>query len=244
VEGAANLPYTIPNVRVEYRVAEIPVPLHWWRSVGASQNIFVTECFIDELAHAAKQDPYTFRRDLLQEAPRLRAVLELAAARAGWGTPLPSGRARGIAAARGFGSYVAQVAEVAVGADGLPRVHRVVCAVDCGVTVNPDTIAAQMESGIVFGLSAALYGAITLEDGRVRESNFNDYPVVRQDAAPRVEVHIVESREAPGGIGEPGTPPIAPAVANAYFALTGTRVRRLPFRVALAADATPAVGGG
>lgn len=241
VEGAANIPYEIPNIQVEFAKADIPVPLHWWRSVGSSQNAFITESFIDELAHAAGADSYEYRRSLLGGAPRHLGVLDVAAERAGWGGALPAGRARGIAVAFSFDTYVAQVAEISVDADGFPRVHRVVCAVDCGQIVNPNTIEAQMQSGIIYGLSAALFGEITLDDGRIRQSNFHDYPVVRMRQAPEVDVHIVTSREAPGGIGEPGTPPIAPAVTNALFALTGIRVRQLPIRAALAAS-TPSVG--
>ncbi len=233
VEGAANIPYDIPNIQVEYAKADIPVPLHWWRSVGSSQNAFITESFIDEMAHAAGADPFEYRRGLLGKAPRHLGVLELAAAKAGWGNPLPGGRERGIAVAKSFGTYVAQVAEVSVDATGMPRVHRVVCAVDCGHIVNHNTIDAQMQSGIVYGLSAALFGEITLDRGRVVQANFDSYPVVRMNQSPAIEVHIVSSREDPGGIGEPGTPPIAPAVTNALFALTGVRVRRLPIQTAL-----------
>jgi isoquinoline 1-oxidoreductase beta subunit len=187
----------------------------------------VAEGFVDELANAAGADPYEFRRGLLANAPRHRGVLELAATQAGWGTALPEGRARGIAVVMSFGSYVAQVAEVSI-QDGKVRVHRVVCAVDCGMVVNPDIVAAQMEGAIVFGLTAALYGRITLENGAVVEGNFDTYPMLRISEMPVVEVHIVPSTEAPGGVGEPGTPPIAPAVANAVFALTGQRIRSLP----------------
>jgi isoquinoline 1-oxidoreductase beta subunit len=189
----------------------------------------VTECFLDELAHAAGRDPVALRRSLLAKHPRHLGVLELAAEKAGWGKPLPKGRARGIAVHESFGSFVAQVAEVSIG-ERAAKVHRVVCAIDCGQALNPDTIAAQMESGIGFGLSAALHGAITLKDGRVEQSNFHDYRVLRMDEMPEVETHIVPSREKPGGAGEPGTPPIAPAVCNALFALTGKRIRRLPIR--------------
>jgi len=184
---------------------------------------------------AAKQDPFEFRRALLTRQPRYKGVLELAAERANWGRPLPAGIARGIAVAQSFGSYVAEVAEVSVSPDGTPKVHRVVAAVDCGMTVNPEIIRRQIEGGIAFGLSAALHGRITLKDGRVEQSNFHDYPVLRMPEMPRVEVHIVASREPPGGIGEPGTPPIAPAVVNAIFAATGKRLRSLPIdRTALA----------
>jgi isoquinoline 1-oxidoreductase beta subunit len=233
MEGIADHPYDIPNQRLAYGRAE-PGPQVWfWRSVGHSQNIFFIESFIDELAVAAKADPYEYRRALLGKQPRYKAVLELAAQKAGWGSPLPAGVHRGIAVAQSFGSYVAEVAEVSIGADGTPRVHRVVAAVDCGMTVNPQTIERQIEGGIVYGLSAALYGRIGFKDGRVEQGNFNDYPVLRMNEMPKVEVHIVASTEKPGGIGEPGTPPIAPAVANAIFAATGQRLRRLPFDGAL-----------
>lgn len=229
VEGAADLPYGVPHVLVDLHSPRTGVPVLWWRSVGHSHTAFVVETFLDEVAAAAGKDPVQFRRSLLGKHPRHLGVLDLAAAKAGWGTPLPPGRARGVAVHSSFGSFVAQVAEVSL-EGSRPRVHRVVCAVDCGRYVNPDTIEAQMESGIAFGLSAALYGAITFKDGRVEQSNFDDYPVLRMRQMPAVEVYRVESGEKPGGIGEPGTPPIAPAVANALFALTGKRVRRLPIR--------------
>jgi len=198
--------------------------------VGSSQNAYITECFLDELAAAAGKDPYEFRRALLAKHPRHLGVLELAAQKAGWGTPLTAGRTRGIAVAEAFGSYCAQVAEVSV-ERGQVRVLRVVCAIDCGMVVNPDTVIAQMESGIVYGLTAALKGEITIKNGRVEQSNFSDYPLLRLDEMPDIEVHIVKSAENPGGVGEPGTPPIAPAVANAVFAATGKPVRRLPIRL-------------
>jgi isoquinoline 1-oxidoreductase beta subunit len=228
VEGVADHPYDIEHQRIGYGRKE-PGPQVWfWRSVGHSQNSFFSESFIDELAAAAKADPYEFRRAMLGKSPRHKGVLELAAQKAGWGSPLPAGRARGIAVVSSFGSYVAEVAEVSVGADGMPKVHRVVAAVDCGMTVNPLTIERQIESAIVYGLSAALYGKITHKDGIVEQGNFNTYPVLRLPEMPKVEVHIVASTEAPGGIGEPGTPPLAPAVTNAIFALTGKRIRALP----------------
>jgi isoquinoline 1-oxidoreductase beta subunit len=235
MEGIHDHPYDIAHQRIAYGRAE-PGPQVWfWRSVGHSQNVFFMEGFIDELAVAAKQDPFEFRRALLTRQPRYKGVLELAAERANWGRPLPAGIARGIAVAQSFGSYVAEVAEVSVSPDGTPKVHRVVAAVDCGMTVNPEIIRRQIEGGIAFGLSAALHGRITLKDGRVEQSNFHDYPVLRMPEMPRVEVHIVASREPPGGIGEPGTPPIAPAVVNAIFAATGKRLRSLPIdRTALA----------
>ncbi len=228
IEGAANLPYAIPNIQVEQLVADIPVPLGFWRSVGSSHNAFVTECFFDEVAAAAGKDACELRRELLRDHPRHLSVLNLAAEKAGWGTPLPAGRHRGIAVAESFGSFVAQVAEVSVAGHGGVRVHRVVCAVDCGPVVSPDAIEAQMEGGIVFGLTAALYGAITIEKGRVVQSNFHDYPMLRMNEMPVVETYIVPSTEKQGGIGEPGVPPIAPAVCNAIFAATGKRVRKLP----------------
>jgi isoquinoline 1-oxidoreductase beta subunit len=231
IEGAANIPYAIPNVRVSYAMVNPGVPVGFWRSVGSSQNAFITECFLDELAAAAGKDPVEYRRALLVGHPRHKNVLELAARKSGWGSPLPPGRYRGIAVAESFASFVAQVAEVSVDAQQGIRVHRVVCAVDCGVTVNPGIIEAQMESGIVYGLTAALKGQITIDRGRVRQSNFNDYPMLTIAEMPSVEVHILPSREDPGGVGEPGTPPIAPAVANAVFAATGRPVRRLPVRL-------------
>jgi len=232
MEGIADHPYDIANQRLAYGRTE-PGPQVWfWRSVGHSQNIFFIESFIDELAAAAKADPFEYRRALLGKQPRYKGVLELAAQKAGWGSALPKGVFRGIAVAQSFGSYVAEVAEVSVAADGTPRVHRVVAAVDCGMTVNPQTIERQIEGAIVYGLSAALYGRIGFKDGRVEQGNFNDYPVLRMNEMPKVEVHIVQSSEKPGGIGEPGTPPIAPAVANAIFAATGKRLRSLPFDTA------------
>jgi isoquinoline 1-oxidoreductase subunit beta len=228
VEGAQQLPYEIPNVLVDLHSPEAGMKVQWWRSVGHSHTGFEVESFVDELAHAAGKDPYRFRRSLLANHPRHRAVLDLAAEKAGWGDRLPTGRARGIAMFESYESYVCQVAEVSVDAQGGVRVHRVVSAVDCGQTVNPATIEAQMQGGIVFGLSAALYGAITIEKGRVQQKNFNDYRVLRMDAMPKVEVHIVQNREKPGGIGETAVPPIAPAVTNAIFAATGKRIRRLP----------------
>lgn len=228
VEGASEIPYAIPNILVDLHSTKNVVPVLWWRSVGHSHTAFVVESFIDEAAHAARKDPLEFRRALLTKSPRHKGVLELAAQKAGWGKSLSQGRARGIAVHESFGSFIAQVAEVSVTPKGEVRVHRVVCAVDCGRFVNPDIIKAQMESGIVFGLSAALRGAITLENGRVMQNNFNDYPVLRMDEMPKVEVHIMPSNEPPGGVGEPGVPPLAPAVANGVFAATGARLRTLP----------------
>lgn len=229
VEGAAEIPYAIPNIQVDLHTPKLLVPVLWWRSVGHSHTAFVVESFMDEAAHAAGKDPFAFRRALLAKHPRNRGVLELAAAKAGWGKPLPAGRGRGIAVHESFGSFIAQVAEVSVDRKGAIRVHKVVCAIDCGRIVNPDTIRAQMESGIVFGLSAALHGAITFKNGRVEQDNFDGYPVVRMNESPAIEVHIMPSTEPPGGVGEPGVPPIAPAVGNAVFAATGVRLRALPF---------------
>jgi len=229
IDGAADLPYAVPNILVNQVAADLAgIPLGFWRSVGASQNAFVVESFMDELALLAGRDPYDFRRELLQAKPRHLRTLELAATKAGWGTPLPAGRARGIALAEWEPTTCAEVAEVSVAPDGTVRVHRVVCAVDCGPVVNPDTIEAQMQGGVVFGLTAALYGEITIEKGRVQQSNFPDYPMLHMAEMPVVEVYLVPSTDAQGGIGEPSVPPTAPAVCNAIFAATGKRIRRLP----------------
>jgi isoquinoline 1-oxidoreductase beta subunit len=232
-EGAFDLPYAMPNRLVEHVLASPPVPVGYWRSVGHSYTAFFVETFLDEVARAAGKDPYEFRQAMLSGAPRHRRVLESAARRAGWGKPLAATQGtragRGIALAESFHSIVAQVAEVEVAESGAIRVRRVVCAIDCGQALNPATVAAQMQSGIVFGLSAALYGAITLKAGRVEQSNFTNYDVVRMADCPAIEVEIVASGwEHLGGVGEPGTPPIAPAVANAVHAATGRPVRRLP----------------
>jgi isoquinoline 1-oxidoreductase subunit beta len=228
VEGVADTAYAIPNLRVEWHQAPDGVPTLWWRAVGHSANAFVVESFIDELAAAAGRDPLDLRRELLKDQPRHLRVLERAAKEAGWGTPLPEGRGRGIAVHASFRSYVAHVAEVSVSKGGEVKVHRVVSAIDCGPIVNPDTIAAQIEGSVVFALTAALYGEITFEKGRVKQSNFDDYPMLRFDEMPLVETHIIASTESMGGVGEPGVPPVAPAVTNAIFAATGKRVRRLP----------------
>jgi len=232
VEGASTLPYAIANLGVELHSPKMGVPVQWWRSVGSTHTAFSTEIFIDELAAAGGKDPHELRRALLAKHPRHRGVLELAAQKAGWGKPLAQAngarRGRGIAVHESFNTFVAQVAEVTVKNDGSLKVDRVVCAVDCGVAVNPDAINAQMEGGIVYGLTAALHGAITLKDGVVEQSNFHDYSPLRMNEMPRVEVHIVPSAEKPSGVGEPGVPPIAPAVANAIFAATGRRLRKLP----------------
>jgi isoquinoline 1-oxidoreductase beta subunit len=224
-EGVANSPYVLgtPAHRVDLHSPRTGIPVLWWRSVGHSVNGFVMEGFVDELAHAAGQDPVEYRRRLLKDHPRHLAALDLAAEKFGWDTPP---------------AHVAQVAEVSI-EDGRIRVHRVVCAIDCGVAVNPAGVQAQMESGIVFGLSAALHSTLTLREGQVQESNFHDYPVLRMNEMPQVEVHIVPSTEKMGGVGEPGTPPIAPAVANAVFALTGQRLRELPLRLPTSTSSTP-----
>ena len=231
VEGAANLPYAVPNMSVELNTTETGVPVLWWRVVGSSHTAYATEAFIDEIAHAAGKDPFAFRQAMLEHHPRHKAVLEMAAKAADWGSPLPKGKGRGIAVAEAFGTYVAQVAEVTVAPNGKVKVDRIVCAVDCGTPINPDVITAQMEGGIGFGLGAALYGAITLKDGQVEQTNFDAYQVLRIDEMPKVEVHIVQSSEAPTGVGEPGVAPVGPAVANAVFAVTGKRLRVLPFAV-------------
>ena len=228
VEGAANLPYDIPNLAVDLHTTKITVPVQWWRSVGSTHTAFATECFLDEIARETKQDPVALRRALLAKHPRHRGVLELAADKADWGKPLAEGRARGIAVHESFNTFVAQVAEISRQKDGSLRIERVVCAVDCGVAVNPNIIAMQMESGIGYGLSAALSGAITLKEGVVEQSNFHDYPVLRMNQMPKIEVHIVTSGEKPTGVGEPATPVIAPALANAILAMQGKPVRALP----------------
>lgn len=232
VEGVADSPYlkSVPNHRVDLHSPRLGIPVLWWRSVGHTHNAFVMESLIDELAKAAGKDPLEYRRALLKGHSRHLSALNLAAEKAQWGTPSPKGRARGIAVHESFGSYVAQVAEISVEKNAI-RVHRVVCAIDCGLAVNPESVRAQMESGIAFGLGAALYSELTLKDGRVQQSNFHDYRVLRLDEMPAVEVHIVPSTEKMGGVGEPGVPPIAPAVANAVAALTGQRLRELPLRL-------------
>jgi isoquinoline 1-oxidoreductase beta subunit len=228
-DGAIDLVYDLPNFHVEYVRVEPPgVPTAFWRSVGPSHNVFVTESFIDELAAAAKQDPVAFRRTLLDKSPRAKGVLDIAAEKAGWGQPLPARTGRGVSLQNVFGSYMAQVAQVEVSNDGVVRVRRVVCAVDCGVVVNPDIVRAQIEGAIVFGVTAALYGEITIRGGRVEQSNFDTYQALRINEAPAIEVHIVESSAPPGGMGEPGTSAVVPAVSNAIFAATGKRLRKMP----------------
>jgi isoquinoline 1-oxidoreductase beta subunit len=229
VEGALEMPYSFPNVRLEYvRHEPKGVPTAFWRSVGPSHNIFVVESFIDELAAAANKDPVEYRKALLDKSPRAKAVLELAAEKSGWGGTLPKGSGRGVSVQTTFGSYMAQVAEVDVSKQGDVRVKRITCAVDCGIPVNPNTIEAQVQSAIIYGLSAALYGEITLKDGRVEQSNFDTYRALRMNEVPEIDVHIVQNYEAPGGLGEPGTSALAPAVTNAIFAATGVRLRKLP----------------
>ncbi|MEN3113242.1 xanthine dehydrogenase family protein molybdopterin-binding subunit [Uliginosibacterium paludis] len=234
VEGAANLPYAIPARLVDLHTpTDIGVPVHWWRSVGSTHTAYSTETFIDELAAQAGKDPVAYRLELLKDHPRHSAVLRLAANKAGWGTPLPAApgerRARGVAVHESFGTFVAEVAEITLQADGSLRVDRVVCGVDCGVPINPDVIRAQVEGSVGYALSAALHGAITLKDGVVEQSNFHDYAPIRITEMPRVEVHLIASQEKPTGIGEPAVPPLAPAVANAIAAATGKRLRDLPF---------------
>ncbi|HEX5312434.1 xanthine dehydrogenase family protein molybdopterin-binding subunit [Aquabacterium sp.] len=230
IEGAFDIPYDFEHISVRQVRPQTPVPVGSWRSVGHSYNAFFTESFVDELAHAVGQDPYQYRRQLIAQHPRHRIVLDLAAQKAGWDQPLPKGMARGIALHESFGSICAQVAEVSID-NGQVKVHRVVCAIDCGIVVNPDTVEAQMQSSIVFGLSAALFGEITLSQGRVEQSSFPSYDMVRLAQMPKIETHIVRNTHAPGGVGEPGTPPIAPAVANALYVLTRQRIRSLPIRL-------------
>lgn len=229
-DGAEDMPYHFANSKVEVRYQDPGVPVGFWRSVGYSSNSFAVECFLDELAALGGKDPVEVRRRLLAHNPRQLAVLNLVAEKAGWGTPLPAGRFLGVATAALFGSHVAQVAEISI-EDGAVRTHRVVCAVDCGTVINPGIVIAQMEGGVAYGLSAALNGEITLAAGRVEQTSFHDYPVVRMSEMPAVEVHLVPSREAPGGIGEVGVPCVAPAIANAVRAATGKPVRRLPIRL-------------
>jgi isoquinoline 1-oxidoreductase subunit beta len=232
-EGAIDLPYALPNMHVEYVRVEPPgIPTAFWRSVGPSHNVFVTECFMDELAAAAKQDAVAYRLALLDKTPRAKAALALAAEKAGWGQPLPKRVGRGVSLQFVFGTYMAHVAEVEVAKDGAVRVRRVVCAVDCGTVVNPDTVQAQIQSAVIFGITAALYGEATLKNGRVEQTNFDTYQMLRMNEAPAIEVYIVQNFEPPGGIGECGTSAIVPAVANAIFAATGKRLRRMPIDAA------------
>jgi isoquinoline 1-oxidoreductase beta subunit len=229
IDGAEQPPYALPNVLVEYVNHEPPqIPTAFWRGVGPTHNIFVVESFIDELAAAAKKDPGAFRLALLDANPRAKGVLQLALDRSGWGSSLPGGRGRGVALQFAFGTFLAMVAEVEVPASGDVKVKRIVCAVDCGVVINPDTVRAQIQSAVIFGISAALYGEITFKNGRVEQSNFHDYRPLRINEAPAFDIHIVKSSEPPGGMGEPGTSCLAPAVTNAIFAATGKRLRKLP----------------
>jgi isoquinoline 1-oxidoreductase beta subunit len=230
VEGASKLPYAFPNMKVELTTTTVGVPVLWWRSVGSSHTAYAVEAFVDELAEAAGKDPVAFRLALIKDHPRHLAMLKLAAEKAGWGQLLPAGRFRGVAVAESFGTVVAEIAEISV-ENGEPKVHRVVCAVDCGIAINPDNVRAQMEGGIGFGLGAVLKSRLTLDKGRIVEGNFDGYEVLRLDEMPAVEVHIVPSEAKPSGVGEPGVPPIGPAVANAFYQATKRRVRALPFKL-------------
>jgi isoquinoline 1-oxidoreductase subunit beta len=241
VDGAIDFPYDVPNIHVDYVRQEPPaIPTCFWRGVGPTHNIFVIESFVDELAHRAGKDPVQFRLDQLHGAPRLRACLELVADKAGWGRSLPARVGRGVAVQSVFGSHLATIAEAEVDRNGEVKVRRVVCAVDCGIAVNPDTIAAQIEGGLIFGFTAALHSEITIAKGRVQQSNFNDYRMMRINEAPSIEVHLIHSEEAPGGIGEPGTVAAAPSLANALFAATGVRLRQLPINRDVLAGKKPA----
>jgi isoquinoline 1-oxidoreductase beta subunit len=241
VDGAIDFPYDVPNIHVEYVRQEPPaIPTCFWRGVGPTHNIFVVESFVDELAHRAGKDPVQFRLDQLHGSPRLRACLELVAAKAGWGQPLPARVGRGVAVQSVFGSYLATIAEAEVDRNGEVKVRRVVCAVDCGIAINPNTIAAQIEGGLIFGLTAALHSEITIARGRVKQSNFHDYRMMRINEAPSIEVHLMPSEEAPGGIGEPGTVAAAPSLANALYAATGVRLRQLPIDRDVLAGKKPA----
>ncbi|MDB6091659.1 MAG: aldehyde dehydrogenase [Gammaproteobacteria bacterium] len=236
VDSAADIPYDIPNLRVEFQRDEPPaVPTGFWRGVGPNNNVFAIESFLDELAKKAGKDPVAFRRDMLGKVPRLRAALDLVASKAGWGTPLPARTGRGVAAQTAFGSFIATVAEVKVDENGDVHVQRIVSAVDTGIVVNPDTVLAQLQGGLIFGLTAALFGEITIDKGRVQQSNFQNYRMLRINEAPKIEVHLIASGEAPGGIGETGTTAAPPAVGNAIYAATGIRLRRLPIDRALLA---------
>ncbi|MEK6756053.1 MAG: xanthine dehydrogenase family protein molybdopterin-binding subunit [Bacteroidota bacterium] len=230
--GGSTPPYAVPNFQIDSHVKETGVPIGAWRSVGPSQNGYVVESFIDELAHTAKKDPFEYRRKLLSKSARLRRALEVAAEKASWGKPLPAGHGLGIAAVESFGSSVAEAVEASVDKNGAVQIHRIVAAVDCGPIVNPDTLEAQVEGGIVYSLSAVLKDEITVEKGRVVQGNYDDYRILTIDEMPKVEVHIIPSTESVGGIGEPGLPPVAPALCNAIFAATGKRIRRLPIKPA------------
>jgi isoquinoline 1-oxidoreductase beta subunit len=227
VEGASNLPYAIPNLSVELHSPKLQVPVQWWRSVGSTHTAFATECFIDDIARATGKDPYTFRRAMLAKHPRHLAVLDLAVEKSGWKNARAKDTALGLAVHESFGSVVAEVAHLKRTSDGI-KLERVTCAVDCGLAVNPNIVEMQMESGIGYGLAAALEGAVTLKDGRVEQSNFDDYPVLRIAQMPRIDVHILPLRTKPSGVGEPGTPVIAPALCNALAVLNGEPTRKLP----------------
>jgi len=230
VEGSANQPYGFSDIHVDWVRQEPPygIQTSWWRGVGVTRGTFAVESFMDELAVNTKQDPLAYRVSLLDKNPRAKSVLKLAAEKSGWGKRLPPGQGRGIALCTGFGSFIAQVVQVTVDKEEVVKPTHVWCVVDCGIAVNPDTIRAQMESGIVFGLSGALYGEVTIKDGRVEQTNFGDYRVLRINETPRIEVHLVKSMQAPGGIGEPGTSCVMPALTNAIYAATGKRIRKLP----------------
>ena len=228
--GAKEVAYEIPNINVEYKSANTNIPIGWWRSVYDSQNAYANESFVDELAQTLNVDPVKYRLKLLKRSPRHTEVLQLAAEEAGWGKAIEKDHYQGVSCHASFGTFVAEVAEVSVDGEGVVHVHRVVCAVDCGQAVSPTTIKAQMEGSIVYGLSATLNGEITIEDGTVKQTNFHEFEVLRMDQMPKIDVHIINSSEAPSGVGEPGLPPIAPAVANAVFAATGIRVRKLPLK--------------
>jgi isoquinoline 1-oxidoreductase beta subunit len=236
VDGAIDLPYDIPNLRVDYVRHEMAaVPTAFWRGVGPNSTVFAAESFIDKLAKQAGVDPLTFRRTLLGKNPRGLAALDLVAQKAGWGGELPERSGRGIAFQFVMGTFVATIAEVAVADDGVVTVKTITCAIDCGTIVNPDTVVAQIQGGLIFGLTAALHGEITIERGRVQQSNFNDYRMLRINEVPKIQVHLVPSHEAPGGIGEPGTVAAQPAVANAIYAATGVQIQRMPIDPALLA---------
>jgi isoquinoline 1-oxidoreductase subunit beta len=230
VEGVSDIAYDIPNISVDYHLMAGPVPMGFWRSVGCSQNGFFSESFVDELACAAKKDPYEFRRDLLAKKPRHLGVLNLAAQKAGWGTPLPKGRYRGIAVLEAFSTYVAEVVEISIDKDSGVKIHRVVAAVDCGRVINPATAEAQVSGAIVYGITAALNTEITIDKGRVVQANFDTVPPLRMNECPKIETYFVPSEEIPTGLGEPAVPPVAPAIANAVFAATGKRIRKLPIK--------------
>jgi isoquinoline 1-oxidoreductase subunit beta len=230
VEGVSDIAYDIPNILVDYHLMKGPIPMGFWRSVGCSQNGFFSEGFVDELAAAAKKDPYEFRRDLLAKKPKSLGVLNLVAQKAGWGTPLPKGRFRGIACLEAFSTHAAEVVEISIDKDGTVNVHRVVAAMDCGRLINPDTAEAQVSGAIVYGITAALKTEITIDRGRVVQTNFDTNPMLRMNESPKIEVYFVPSEETPTGLGEPAVPPVAPAIANAIFAATGKRLRRMPFK--------------